>query len=198
MRATPRRAVFLDRDGTICEELGYLNHLRRFHLFSFSAATIRRLNRKGIPVVVVTNQSGVSRGFFPERLVRAVHRRMNAVLRRGGARVDGIYYCPHEKKHRCQCRKPRPGMLRQAARDLNLQLRGSWLVSDRYDDIAMARRVGARGALVLTGYGRGESQWNRRKWPSPPDLVAEDLAEAVARILAKWEREDSRLRKQRR
>jgi D-glycero-D-manno-heptose 1,7-bisphosphate phosphatase len=184
--AVPRRAVFLDRDGTICEEMGYLNHIRRFHVFPFAAAAIRRLNRKGIPVVVVTNQSGASRGFFPEMLVHTAHRRMNAILRRSGARVDGIYYCPHEKKHNCDCRKPRPGMLRRAARDLNLQLRGSWLVSDRYDDIRMIHRAGGRGALVLTGYGRGEYAWNRRKWPRQPDLVAEDLAVAVSRILAEW------------
>jgi len=184
--AKPRRAIFLDRDGTICEEAGYLNHLRRFSMLPGSPQAIRALNARDIPVMVVTNQSGVARGFFPESLVQQVHDRMNAALRRRGARVDGIYYCPHQKKDRCKCRKPQPGMLQQAARDYRLHLPGSWVVSDRYADLLMAHRVGGYGALVLTGYGRGEYTWNRKKWARQPEVVAEDLAEAVAVILRRW------------
>lgn len=182
----PRRAVFLDRDGTICEEMGYLNHLRRFSVLRNAQIAVRSLNFKNIPVVVVTNQSGIARGFFPESLVHQVHDRMNASLRRLGAHVDAIYYCPHQKNDGCKCRKPQPGMLRQAAREHNLQLKGSWVVSDRYADLQMAHRVGGHGALVMTGYGRGEYTWNRKKWPRQPEVVAEDLAEAVAAILRRW------------
>ena len=182
----PRRAIFLDRDGTICEEMGYMNHIRRFALLRNAPPAIRELNRREIPVIVVTNQSGVARGFFPEALVAQVHERMHAVLRRWGARVDGVYYCPHIKQDGCACRKPLPGMLRRAAREHNLQLKGSWVVSDRYADVQMAQSVGGHGALVLTGYGRGEYEWNRKKWRRQPDVVAEDLAEAVAVILRRW------------
>jgi len=182
----PRRAVFLDRDGTICEEAGYMNHLRRFAVLRHAPLAIRSLNAKDIPVIVVTNQSGVSRGFFPEALVGQIHDRMIASLRRWGAHVDGIYYCPHQKKDKCKCRKPNPGMLRQAAREHHLQLQGSWVVSDRYADLQMAHAVGGYGALVLTGYGRGEYTWNRKKWPRSPEVVAEDLAAAVAAILRRW------------
>lgn len=185
-RAQLRRAVFLDRDGTICEEMGYMNHVRRFTVLRGAREAIRSLNFKRIPVIVVTNQSGVSRGFFPEALVHEVHQKLAASLLRRGAHIDGIYYCPHKKEDRCKCRKPLPGMVQRAARAHRLQLKGSWLVSDRYADLHMAHAVGAHTALVMTGYGRGEYSWNRKKWPRKPDVVAEDLAHAVAAILRRW------------
>ena len=183
IRQPKRQAVFLDRDGTIADEIGYLNHLSRFKVFPFAPAAIRRLNKAGIPVIVVTNQSGVARGFFPESLVRRVHRKMEKELAAAGARVDGIYYCPHIRDDGCACRKPFPGMLKDAARDHNLEISGSTLVSDRYDDIRMGHENGCRTILVLTGYGRGEYQWNRKKWPRQLDHVVENLKDAVKIIL---------------
>lgn len=174
-----KRAVFLDRDGTISEEMGYANHLSRFTVFPYAAAAIRRLNEAGVPVIVVTNQSGAARGFFPETLIQEIHAKMEAELATGGAHVDGIYYCPHIRDDNCNCRKPLPGMLERAAEEHGLELKGSALVSDRYDDIAMAQAAGCTGILVLSGYGRGEYEWNRRKWTREPDTVVEDLKEAV-------------------
>lgn len=181
--ASKRHAVFLDRDGTIADEVGYVNHITRFEVFPHAAAAIRRLNEARIPVIVVTNQSGIARGFFPESLVAEIHEKMKAHLSASGAHVDGIYYCPHIRENNCRCRKPLTGMLEQAAKEHNLELAGSTLVSDRYDDISMAQSVGARGILVLTGYGRGEHEWNRSRWPRMPDYVVEDLAAAVAVVL---------------
>lgn len=181
--ASKRHAVFLDRDGTIADEVGYVNHITRFEVFPYAAAAIRRLNEARIPVIVVTNQSGIARGFFPESLVAEIHEKMKAHLSASGAHVDGIYYCPHIRENNCRCRKPLTGMLEQAAKEHNLELTGSTLVSDRYDDISMAQSVGARGILVLTGYGRGEHEWNRSRWPRMPDYVVEDLAAAVAVVL---------------
>jgi len=178
-----RRAVFLDRDGTISEETGYLNHISLFRLYPFAAAAIGRLNQAALPVIVITNQSGVARGFFPEELIHRVHERMTAELAAGGARVDGIYYCPHREEDDCKCRKPRPGMLERAAREHGVALAGSFFVSDRYDDLKMAHSVGGRSVLVLTGYGRGEYEWNRARWPQPPEFVAEDLSSAAEIIL---------------
>ena len=175
--------MFLDRDGTIAEEMGYLNHLTRFRLFPFSAAAIRRLNDAGLAVIVVTNQSGMARGFFPEELIHRVHERMTAELSAGGARLDGIYYCPHDTGAGCSCRKPRLGMLERAAQEHDLELKGSYIVSDRLADLEMARAVGGRGVLVMTGYGRGEYEWNRARWPGLPDIAAENLAEAIEAIL---------------
>jgi D-glycero-D-manno-heptose 1,7-bisphosphate phosphatase len=176
---TKKRAVFLDRDGTISEEMGYANHLSRFSVFPYAAAAIRRLNEAGLPVIVVTNQSGAARGFFPESLIQEIHAKMEAELAAGGARVDGIYYCPHIRDDNCNCRKPLPGMLERAAAEHSFEVKGSTLVSDRYDDIAMAQTAGCTGILVLSGYGRGEYAWNRRKWPRDPDAVVEDLKQAV-------------------
>jgi D-glycero-D-manno-heptose 1,7-bisphosphate phosphatase len=178
-----RGAVFLDRDGTIAEETGYVNHLSRFCVFPFAAAAIRRLNEAAIPVIVITNQSGVARGFFPEEMIHRVHQKMATVLAAGGARVDGIYYCPHDSSVECECRKPNPGMLQRAAREHKLELEGSSLVSDRFVDLDMGKKSGCRSILVMTGYGRGEYEWNRLRWPHLPDAVVENLSEAVDWIL---------------
>jgi D-glycero-D-manno-heptose 1,7-bisphosphate phosphatase len=178
-----RRAVFLDRDGTIAEEVGYANHISRFVVYPFAAAAIRRLNQANLPVIVVTNQSGVARGFFPESLIGQMHDKMVEQLAAGGAHVDGMYYCPHIRDDQCSCRKPLPGMLERAAREHNLEISGSVLVSDRYNDIQMGHENGCRTILVLTGYGRGDYEWNRAKWPRQPDYVVENLADAVEIIL---------------
>lgn len=178
-----RRAVFLDRDGTIAEEMGYMNHLSRLRVFPFAAEAIRRLNDAGLPVIVVTNQSGVARGFFPEDLIHQVHARLSEELAAGGARIDAFYYCPHKGDDGCDCRKPRTGLLERAAREHNLQLAGSWVVSDRYADLEMAHTAGAGGILVMTGYGRGEHAWNCTRWSHVPWRAAEDLTQAVELIL---------------
>ncbi|HKO05822.1 MAG TPA: HAD family hydrolase [Candidatus Acidoferrales bacterium] len=179
-----RRAVFLDRDGTLCEEVGYLNHITRLHIFPFVATAVRRLNDAGFPVIVVTNQSGAARGIFPESLIAEVHDRIRHDLAVSGARIDAFYACPHRSEDGCDCRKPRTGLLERAARDHALTLPGSWVVGDRRADVDLARNAGARSVLVLTGYGRGEFEWHAPGWPYPPDFVAEDLGAAVEKILA--------------
>jgi D-glycero-D-manno-heptose 1,7-bisphosphate phosphatase len=181
--ANLRGGVFLDRDGTVAEEVGYMNHLSRFRLFPYAAAAIRRLKQAGWPVIILTNQSGVARGYFPEELVRQVHERMVQELEAAGARIDGVYYCPHRAEDNCGCRKPRPGLLERAAREHGLELSRSYLVSDLYADLDMAQGEGCRSILVLSGYGRGEYEWNRGRWPRRPDHVAEDLSAAVEIIL---------------
>ena len=178
-----RRAAFLDRDGTICEEMGYVNHVDRLQIFPFAAAAIRQLNEAQVPVIVVTNQSGVARDIFPESLVHQVHKKMISELEKGGARVDAIYFCPHKTEDGCECRKPNPGLLERAAREHALDLSASWIVGDRYADLEMGRAAGSRGILVMTGYGRGEYELHHTKWARQPDALAENLTEAVRRIL---------------
>ena len=179
----PRPAVFLDRDGTIAEEVGYLNHPSRFRIFPFAAAAIRHLNEAGFPVVVVTNQSGVGRGYFPESLVHSVNELMKKDLAAAGARIDAVYYCPHTSADRCVCRKPKTGLLERAAHEHSLDLSRSFVVGDRYGDIELAFNVRARGILVRTGYGEGELAWHSTKWPMQPDFAAEDLSKAADWIL---------------
>jgi len=185
-----RPAVFLDRDGTINEQMGYINHLDRFVLLPGVGLAISRLNRAGLPVVVISNQSGVARGYFPEELVRLVNRKMVELLSQEGAELDGIYYCPHHPRAEieayrrdCHCRKPKPGLLLQAAADLHLDLGRSFVIGDRAEDLETARAVGAKAVLVLTGYGRGELEYVLPGRSVQPDFIAESLAEAVDRLL---------------
>lgn len=175
--------MFLDRDGTICEQVGYLNHVSRFRILPRVAESIRRLNEVGMPVIVVTNQSGVGRGYFPESLVQSVHELMTQQLATASAHLDAIYYCPHSPNENCNCRKPNTGMLDRAAREHAIDLGQSTVVGDHHGDIALAYRAGARSVLVRTGYGEGEYLWNAGNWPVQPDFVAADLADAVHWIL---------------
>jgi D-glycero-D-manno-heptose 1,7-bisphosphate phosphatase len=160
-----------------------LNHVSRFRILPRIAESIRRLNAAGLPVIVVTNQSGVGRGYFPEALVHTVHELMTQQLQAAGAHLDAIYYCPHTSADACDCRKPKPGMLERAAREHSIDLRSSFVIGDRHGDIELARRAGASSILVRTGYGEGEYLWNASKWPFQPDFVAADLADAVHWIL---------------
>lgn len=178
-----RPAIFLDRDGTIAEEAGYLNHVSRFRMFPFAGGAIRRLNEAGWAVVVITNQSGVGRGYYPEILVQKVNELMKEQLAKAGARVEAVYYCPHTAADNCDCRKPNTGMLERAAREHNLNLARSVVVGDKYVDIELAHNAGAKGVLVRTGYGEGELQWHGEEWPAQPDFVAEDLSQAADWIL---------------
>lgn len=178
-----RPAVFLDRDGTIAEEVGYLNHVSRFHIFPFAAPAIRRLNEAGLAVIVVSNQSGVARGYFPESLVLEVNRRMQRELSVVGARLDGVYYCSHGSADGCDCRKPKTGMIECAAREHNLDVTGSYVVGDRYGDMELAFRAGCKAVFVRTGYGLGEEAWHANKWPRRPDALVDDLPRAVDWIL---------------
>jgi D-glycero-D-manno-heptose 1,7-bisphosphate phosphatase len=190
--ASPLRpAIFVDRDGTLSEEIGYVNHLSRFRLFPFAVEAVRLVNRSPFLAVLVTNQAGVARGYFPESLIHEVHSAVAREMAAGDARLDGVYYCPHhptagEPPYRqdCDCRKPRPGLLHRAALDLGIDLARSWVIGDRKGDLDLAWSVGASAALVRTGYGRGELELHAPAWPRPPDMVADHVLEAVVNILS--------------
>jgi len=175
--------VFVDRDGTLIEEMGYLNHVSRLHLFPFVPEALRRLNVARLPVILISNQSGVGRGFFPQTLVKHIHDLMTEQLKAAGAHLDGIYYCPHVSNDNCECRKPKPGMLEQAARQHGLDLGKSFVIGDRYVDVELAQRAGARSILVRTGYGEGELLWHKQGWPRQPDWIANNFSDATDWIL---------------
>jgi D-glycero-D-manno-heptose 1,7-bisphosphate phosphatase len=185
-----RPAVFMDRDGTLSHEVGYVNHVSRFRLYPWSVDAVRLINRSGFLAVVITNQAGVARGYFPEAVIHEVHASLRAAMHDGGAQLDAIYFCPHhpslgEPPYRmeCDCRKPKPGLLKRAESDLGIDLKHSWVIGDRLGDVELAWRVGARGALVKSGYGLGELAYHAPARPRQPDLVAEHLLEAVGRIV---------------
>jgi D-glycero-D-manno-heptose 1,7-bisphosphate phosphatase len=186
-------AVFLDRDGTINEEVGYLDRLEKLKIFPNAARAIRALNESGLMAIVISNQAGVARGFFTEEFVISANDLMQATLKKSGAKIDKFYYCPHHPTEgkgkylqNCECRKPAPGMLLQAARDFGIDLRSSYFIGDRFLDMETARRVGAKGILVKTGYGDQLLQDDgpdKATAENRPDFVAADILEAVLWIL---------------
>jgi D-glycero-D-manno-heptose 1,7-bisphosphate phosphatase len=186
-----RPAVFIDRDGTLTEEVGYVNHPSRLKLLPRSAAAVRRLNEAGIAAVMATNQAGIARGYFSAEVMDTVHRVLVERLADAGARLDGLYVCPHHPtegvppfRADCDCRKPKPGLLLRAARELDLDLARSSVVGDKASDLTVAGRVGARSILVLTGYGLGEWEYRRAAFETVPDHVATDLLDAVEWVIA--------------
>ena len=192
MELTLKPSVFLDRDGTINEQMGYINHISRFVLLPGVIQAIRRLNSLQVPVVVVTNQSGLARGYFPESFLQTVHEEMRRQLQAEGAHVDGIYVCPHHPEARqerfrqnCTCRKPKTGLLEQAAAELKLDLSRSYMVGDRWSDLRCGAAAGTATVLVRTGYGRGEELYIGPQETLQPDYVADDLLAATAWIAAR-------------
>jgi D-glycero-D-manno-heptose 1,7-bisphosphate phosphatase len=184
------RAVFLDRDGTIIEEVGYLDRPERVELFPWTIEAVRVLNRAGLAVVLVSNQSGVARGFFTEDVVDAVHQRMADLLAEGGARIDAYYYCPHhpdgkvpEFAQKCDCRKPGRGLVDRAVEELGIEPARSFVVGDRWLDVALGRAVGAQSVLVRTGYGASEEQ--KRPADLAADAVVDNLIAASSWILGR-------------
>ena len=184
-----RPAIFMDRDGTLSHEVGYVNHPSRFRLYPWTLAAVRAINRASWLAVVVTNQAGVARGYFPESAFDEVQGRLRGEVEAGGGRFDAVYACLHHPsvgeppyRQECDCRKPKPGMLLRAARELDVELGRSYVIGDREGDLKLAWSVGARAVLVKTGYGRGELRFNAPQWQRQPDLVAEHLLEAVERI----------------
>ncbi len=185
-----KAGVLLDRDGTINEQMGYINHISRFIMLPDAAQAIRELNARNIPVAVVTNQSGLARGYFPAPLLDEVHDKMNQALADRKAHVDGIFICPHhpeakEEKYRvdCDCRKPKTGLFDQASASLGIDLKQSYLVGDRWSDLKAAVTCGAVPVLVLTGYGAGDFKYIGPSQEIQPAFVASNLLEAVEWII---------------
>lgn len=180
-------AVFLDRDGTLTEEVGYVNHPSLLRLLPRAAGAVRQIHASGRLAVVVTNQAGVARGYMTEDVVQATLARFHALLAKEGAAVDGAYYCPHHPSSKdsryavaCSCRKPKTGLVERACRDLPIDLERSVVVGDKYfSDVALAHALGIPGVLVLTGYGLGEREYQSSTWPRPPAHVADDVLDAM-------------------
>lgn len=191
------KAVFLDRDGTINEEMGYINHLSRFRIFPFTAKAIALLRENGYKVIVVTNQAGVARGYFTEERVREVHLFLQNRLSKENAQIDKIYYCPHHPtegngKYRktCICRKPNTGMISKAVEDFDIDLSSSYMIGDRYKDVLFAHKVGLKSIMVLTGYGKGEYTYQRDTWERKPDFLCENLLIAAQYICEQKQRSE--------
>jgi D-glycero-D-manno-heptose 1,7-bisphosphate phosphatase len=184
-----KAAVFLDRDGTINVEAGYIRELDKLQLMPGAAGAIRKLNDQGVLVFVATNQSGPARGYYPESHVLDLNRRLTDLLAAEGAHVDGVFYCPHlpdgtvpEFTLACDCRKPEPGMLLEAARAHDLDLGACYMVGDKSTDVEVGERVGCRTVLLRSGYGEAILK-GEYMWPCKPDHVADTLVDAVDWVL---------------
>jgi len=170
------RAVFLDRDGTMAEDVSYCRRPEDFRLLPNTARAIKLLNEHGFKVIVVTNQSGIARGYFTEETLAEIHEKMKEELARQGARVDAIYYCPHHPDDNCDCRKPKPGMMLQAVKDYHIDLKRSFVMGDMPSDIAMGKATGCRAILIgnRPPVGGGEAA---------PEAIARDILEAAYSIV---------------
>jgi D-glycero-D-manno-heptose 1,7-bisphosphate phosphatase len=184
-----KSAVFLDRDGVVIEDGHYLGDSSRIRLVPGSAEAIAALNQAGWLVVIVTNQSGVARGVFTIESVDEVHMQLSELLRGFGAKVDAYRFCPHhpealnpEYRLACDCRKPRPGMLLSAARELGVELESSWMIGDRTTDLEAGVAAGCRTVLVRTGYGSDVNAAALDRAKLRLELVATDLADAVDKL----------------
>lgn len=181
-------AVFLDRDGTIIRDTHYLNRIEDICLYDFSAEAIKKLNELAIPVIVVTNQSGVARGLFSENDIQQIHEYLNNLLKKQGAYIDAFYYCPHhiqgilpEYSYDCSCRKPKIGMIEKALRDFpDIDLSNSYVVGDKMVDVNLAHNAGCKAILVRTGHGEEEVESSSI---NPCDCIAENLGNAVDIII---------------
>lgn len=184
------KAVFLDRDGTVTEEVGYLSDLTMLRLLPGAGAAIKKLNQMGFKVILVTNQSGVARGLFPETLVQEAHVRLAQMLEQEGARLDGVYYCPHHPHagttHNtmvCDCRKPETGMIDRAVKELDIDVNQSVIVGDKWIDVELGQKAGISSVIVGTGFPPDDPGNIRPGHVRDPDFTARDLAEVVEWIL---------------
>jgi D-glycero-D-manno-heptose 1,7-bisphosphate phosphatase len=184
-----RPAVFLDRDGTINEDVGYLSAVSQLTLYPFAVDAVRLLNRAGYVVPMVTNQGGIGMGAIAPAFVGELHAEIDRRLAAGGARVDGWYSCPHHPdavieayREECTCRKPATGMADAAIRDLGIDPARSWMVGDKWIDVQLGHNIGARSILVRTGWGRRMEA--ARPPGQPVEAIVDDLAAAVAFLLA--------------
>jgi heptosyltransferase-2 len=171
--------VFLDRDGTVNRDTGYIKSPQELDLIPGVVEAVAKLNRAGARVVLVTNQSAIARGFITVDQLKTIHSVLLARLEAGGARLDAIYYCPHHPNDDCGCRKPQPAMIHRAVVDLNIDLSRAYVVGDQSRDIELARQVGARGILVLSGQTQQDTIGDIQRSGVSPDFIADDLGDAV-------------------
>lgn len=189
-------AVFLDRDGTINEDRGYIGDPNDVVLIEGAAEAIKKLNKRGIPVIVITNQSGLARDFYTEADLQAVNKRLTDLLETEGAHIEGLYYCPHHPDDNCECRKPELGLIEEATSEHDIDLNHSVMVGDKLSDMELGHRGGMKSVLVLTGYGPVALEELRQgvggieesegvgRGLLDQDFVAVDLGEAVEWMLS--------------
>ncbi|KAA0257765.1 HAD family hydrolase [Deferribacter autotrophicus] len=184
-----RPVVFIDRDGTINKEAGYINHPDNFEVYPFVSHAVRLLNVNDILAVVVTNQAGIARGYYPIGTMHLLHEKMESILNENGAKIDALYYCPHHPSSKikeyaldCNCRKPKTGMIDKALQELPIDEKNMYVVGDKLSDMEFGWNAGCKTIMVMTGYGKGELV-KLKNYEKKPDFICENLLDAVLFVL---------------
>jgi len=178
-----KRAVFVDRDGTLNVNIDYLSDPAGYQLYPGAAEGLRLLRERGFFIVVVTNQSGIGRGFFDEKALDRIHDKMRADLAKGGASIDALYFCPHKPDESCECRKPGTAMFEKAIREHGIDPKRSFVIGDMRMDVEAGHRIGARTALVPEPKNRDKTLKEMERWGFKPDFVGPDFLSAVRWVL---------------
>jgi len=184
------KAAFIDRDGNLIHEVGYISSLKKVKFYSRSIEALKLLKDNGYKVIVVTNQSGVARGYITEAFVKNVHTHIDGLLKKYGLKIDAYYYCPHHAKKAvlkkylkdCDCRKPKTGMIKAAQKKFNIDLKKSFVIGDKLTDVHLGKNAKMKTALVMTGYGREEKKLIKSEYDKP-DIMAKDFYQAVKQLL---------------
>lgn len=171
-----QKAIFIDRDGTLIEEVNFLHRVEDLRFFDYTDESVKRLKENGFLVIVATNQSGIARKVYTEADMHGIH---EAIQNQLTEKIDAFYFCPHLPNAGCRCRKPNLGMIEQACEDFEIDLENSWMIGDKKLDVELGQNAKLKTALVLTGYGEKHSQELKEK----PDFVVQNLKEAVDEIL---------------
>lgn len=174
-----QKAIFLDRDGTVIEEVNFLSTVEETRLFPYTIEALKLFKKSGFLLFITTNQSGIARGYFDASAVNAIHEKIQNELKANDLKIESFHFCPHLPKAGCKCRKPNTGMLEQACANFEIDLSESWMIGDKKLDIEMGFNAGTKTALVKTGYGEKHQQELVRK----PDIIAENLLEAASSIM---------------
>lgn len=172
-----KKAIFLDRDGTLIEDVGFLHEIKKLKIFPFTGEALSILKDAGFLLIVVTNQSGIGRGFFTETQMQQIHERIQQSLSK---KIDAFYFCPHLPTENCDCRKPNTGMIEQAIKDFSIDAESSWTIGDKAIDVELGVNARTKTAMVLTGYGNSELQKLHKK----PDIVGKNLLEVAKGIVS--------------
>ncbi|MBN1823582.1 MAG: HAD family hydrolase [Endomicrobiales bacterium] len=172
------RAVFIDRDGTLIHEKNYLHKIKDVRFYTRAVEALKKLKALGYRIIVVTNQSGIGRGYFKESDLKKVHAFLARYFSRRGVRIDAIYYCPHAPDAGCSCRKPRLGLVKKAQKRFNLDLKKSYVIGDHNNDFLLGKNMGGKGIFILTGHGKEEI---KKIKDTRPDRIEKNLLSA-----AKW------------
>jgi len=176
-QGTKQKTAFIDRDGTLIEEVNFLSRVEDLRLFDFTQRSVDLLRSNGFRVVIVTNQSGIARRLYDESAMNAIH---DEIQKRLSGAISGFYFCPHLPNSGCKCRKPNLGMIEAACSDFDVDLENSWIIGDKSLDVETGFNAGIKSAMVMTGYGREHIDRLEKR----PDVIAEDLLEAVNKIIS--------------